>query len=137
MTQGSMTAAGTEAVQFEAVGLDREAVARGDFLLKPFDVAIFKLHDFPADGADEVIVVAFMGDVVVLSLCTEVPGLRQTGFAKEIECAIDRGQAQVRIFPSELMVQLFRSDMFLLEKGVQNELALTGILELMLPQVIF
>jgi hypothetical protein len=52
MKQGSMTAAGTEAVQFETVGLDREAVACGDFLLEAFDVAIFELHDLAAVGAD-------------------------------------------------------------------------------------
>jgi hypothetical protein len=132
-----MTAAGTEAVQFETVGLDREAVARGDFLLEPFDIAIFKLHDPAAVGADQVVMVALVRYVVVLGLRPEVPGLRQTGFAKEIERPVDRGQPQVWILARELMVQLFRGDMFLLEKGVKNEFALAGVLELMLPQVVF
>ena len=87
-----MTAAGTETVELEAMGLNGESVTSSDFFLEAFDVAVFELHNLSAVRADEVVVVAFMGDVVVLSLCAEVPRLRQAGFAKEIQCAIDRRQ---------------------------------------------
>ena len=77
-----MTAAGAEAVEFEAVGLDREAVACGDFFLKPFDVAIFEFHDLAAVGADQVIMMTLVRNVVVLGLRPEMPGLREARFAK-------------------------------------------------------
>jgi len=55
-----MAAARTESVEFEAVGLDCEAVPRGDLLLKALDIAVFEFDDFPTTGADEVIVVALV-----------------------------------------------------------------------------
>jgi hypothetical protein len=110
-----MTTARTEAVEFQTVGLDDEAVASGDFLLKTFNVAVFKLHDLSAVCADEMVVMAFMGDIVVLGLCAEVPGLCQAGFAKEIERAVDRCQPQMWI--------LF--------------LALPGAFQLMFSQMLF
>jgi hypothetical protein len=63
-----MPAAGAEAVELEPVGLNDEAVSGGDFFLQLFDLTIFKLDDLAAAGADEVIVVTLMGDVVVLRL---------------------------------------------------------------------
>ena len=63
-----MTAAGAEPVEFKPVGLDGKAVARGDFLLQLFDLAIFEFHDLAAARADEVIVMALVGDVIVLRL---------------------------------------------------------------------
>ena len=132
-----MTAAGAEAIQFETVGLDREAVARGDFFLETFDVAIFELHDFAAVGAAQVVMMPFVGDVIVLGLRTEVPGLRQPCFTKQIERSIDGRQAQVRIFARQLVVHFFRCDVLLLEKCVKDQLALAGVLQLVLPEVVF
>ena len=63
-----MTAARAETVEFEAVSLDGKAVSGGDFFLQLLDLAIFKLHDLPATGADEVVVVSFVRHVIVLSL---------------------------------------------------------------------
>ena len=133
----SMTTARTEAVEFQAVGFDGEAVASGDFLLKAFNVAVFKLHDLSAVCADEMVVMAFMGDIVVLGLRAEVPGLCQAGFAKEIERAVDRCQPQVWILFRQLVIHLLGGDVFLLEKGIENQLALAGAFQLMLPQVLF
>jgi len=132
-----MTTARTEAVEFEAVGLDGEAVSGGHLLLKAFDVAVFELHDLSAVGADKVVVVAFVGDVVVLRLSAEVPRLRQAGFAKEIERTVDRRQPQMRIFARKLVIHLFRGDMFLLEKGLKNQLALAGVFQLMFSEMPF
>lgn len=132
-----MTAAGTEAVQFETVSLDREAVTRRDFFLEAFDIAIFEFHDLAAVGADQVVMMTFVRDVVVLGLRTEVPGLRQACLTKQVERAIDGRQPQVRIFASQLVVHLFRRDVFLLEKGVEDQLALAGVLQLVLPEVLF
>ena len=55
-----MTAAGAEAVEFETVGLDRKSVTGGDLFLQFLDFTIFEFDDFPATGANEVVVVALM-----------------------------------------------------------------------------
>jgi hypothetical protein len=63
-----MTAAGAESIEFEAVGLDGKAVSGGDLLLQFFNLAVFEFDDFAATCADEVIVMPFMGNVIVLRL---------------------------------------------------------------------
>ena len=87
-----MMAARTETVQFKAVGLNREAVTGSHLFLKTLDVAVFEFHDLSAAGADEVVMVTFMRDIVVLGLGAEVPGLCQAGFAEEIERTVNRRQ---------------------------------------------
>lgn len=71
-----MAAAGTEAVELQPVGLDGKAIAGGDLFLQTLDLAVFKLDDLSAAGADEVVVMALMRDVVVLGLGAEVARLR-------------------------------------------------------------
>jgi hypothetical protein len=132
-----MTAARAETVKFEAVGLDRKAVTGSNLFLKALDVAVFELHDLSAAGANEVVVVTFVGDVVVLGLGAEVPGLGQAGFAKEIERPINCRQSQMRIFSRQLMIHLLRRDVLLLEKRIEDQFALAGELQLMLPEVLF
>jgi len=80
---------------------------------------------------------AFVRDVVVLGLCPKVSGLSEASFAKQVECSVDGCQAQVRILARQLMVHLFRRDVLLLEKGVKDQLALAGVFELVLPEVLF
>lgn len=132
-----MTAARTEAVQFEAVGLDDETVAGRDLFLEAFNIAVLELHDLSAIGANEVVVVSLVGNVVVLGLRAEVSGLGQAGFAKEIERTVNRCQTQMRIFSSELVVHLFRRDVFLLEKGIEDQFTLAREFQLVLSEVFF
>jgi hypothetical protein len=82
---GSMTAAGAEPVEFEPVGGDRKTVLGRDLLLEPFDIAVFKFHDLAAAGADEMVVMALMGHIVILSLGPKVPRLSQSGFTEQVE----------------------------------------------------
>ena len=77
-----MTAARTEPVELKAVGLDGEPIAGSDFFLKFFDFAIFKLDDFAAARANEVIVMTLMRDIIVLGLRAEVSGLSEPGVTK-------------------------------------------------------
>jgi hypothetical protein len=42
------------------VGDNGESVPGGHFLLQPFDVAVFELHNLPTIGADEMVMVAFV-----------------------------------------------------------------------------
>ena len=135
--RGSMTTTRTDTVEFEAMGLDGKAVAGGHFFLKFLDLAVFKLHDLSAVGADQVVVMAFVGDIVVLGLGAEVPGLRQARFAKEVERAVDRCEAQVRIFFGQLVIHLFRGDVFLLEESIEDELTLTRDLKLVFGEMLF
>lgn len=132
-----MTAASAEAVEFKAVSRNGEAVPGGDFLLEFFDLAVFKLHDLAAVGANQMIVMALVGNVVILGLRAEMPGLRQTGFAKKIERAVDGREPQMRVFLRQLVVHRFSGDVFLLEEGLKDKLALTRDLELVFAKVRF
>lgn len=132
-----MTAGGAETVELQFVRLDRKAVPLGDFLLQPFDVLVFEFHDLPATGADEMVVMPFVGDVVVLRLGAEVLGPRQAGFAEEIERPVDGGQADVRVLFGEHPVHLLGSDVFHLEEDFKDLFTLAGELQLMLGQVVF
>lgn len=130
-----MTAARAEAVELETVSGDRKPVPRGDFFLEPLDIAVLELHDFPAAGANEMVMVALVRHVVVLGLRTEVPCLGQTGLAKEVERTVNSGQSQVRIFSRQLVIHLFSRDVFLLQKGIENQFTLPGKFELMFPEM--
>ena len=132
-----MTAAAAEAVEFKAMGGNGEAVPGGDFFLEFFDLAVFKFHDLAAVGANQMVVMAFMGNVVVLRLGAEMAGLCQPGFAKEIERAVDGGESQMRIFFGQLVVHLFGGDVFLLKERIEDEFTLASELELVLAEVRF
>ncbi|CUS38654.1 hypothetical protein COMA2_50201 [Candidatus Nitrospira nitrificans] len=131
----SLATAGTETVELEAVGLDRKAVPGGHLFLEALNVAVLKLHNLSAAGANEVIVVAFVRDVVVLRLSPEVAGLSQTGFAEEIQRAVDGCQTQVRILAGQLVVHLLGRNMLLLEECVEDQFTLACELQLVLPEV--
>ena len=77
-----MTAARTEPVELEAVGLNGEPIASSDFFLEFFDFAILKLDDFSAARANQVIVMTLMRDIIVLGLRAEVSGLGEPGVTK-------------------------------------------------------
>jgi hypothetical protein len=127
-----MTTARAETVELETVGLNDESIARGDFFLKLFNFAVFKLDDLAATGANEVIVVALMRDVIVLGLRPEVPGLGDSRIAKQVQCPVNGGQSEMWISFSQLVIHSFGRDMFLPEKRREDEFALAGELQLVL-----
>ena len=131
-----MTAARTEAVELKSVGLDGESVPGGDFFLKPLNFLIFKFHDLFAAGADEVIVVAFVRDVVVLRLRAEVPSLCEAGVAEQIEGPVDGREPKMRIRLRQLVIHRLRGNVFLPEEGIQNQFTLARELELVFAQVL-
>ena len=65
-----------------------------------------------------------------------MPGLGETGFAEEVQRAVNGRQSQVRIFSRELVIHLFRRDVLLLEKGVQDQFTLPSKFELMFPEML-
>jgi hypothetical protein len=117
------------------VGFDGKAVPSRHFFLESLNFLVLKFHDLFAAGADEMIVVTFVRDIVVLRLRTEVPGLCEAGIAEQIERSVDRRESEMRIGLCQLVIHGFRGNVFLPEEGVQNQLTLTGKLELMLAQV--
>ncbi len=131
-----MTTARTEAVEFKSVGFDGKSVPGGHFFLEPLNFFIFKLHDLLAAGADEVIVVTLVRNIVVFRLRAEVAGLCKTGIAEQIECSIDSREPQMRIGLSQLVIHGLRGNMFLTEESVQNQFTLAGELELMFAQML-
>ncbi len=80
--------------------------------------------------------VALVRDVVVLRLSAEVAGLSQTGFAEEVQRAVNGCQAQVRILSGQLVVHLFGCNMFLFEKCVEDQLTLAREFQLVLPEML-
>ena len=130
-----MTAARTEAVELKSVGFDRKSIPGGHFFLEPLNFFVFEFHDLLAAGADEVIVVALVRDVVVLRLRAEMPGLCEAGIAEQIECPVDGREPQMWVGLRQLVIHGFRCNMFLPEKSAQNQFTLAGELELMFAQV--
>ena len=115
-----MTAARTEAVELKSVGLDGKSVPGGHFFLEPLNFLVLKFHDLLAAGADKVIVVAFVRDVVVFRLRAEVPGLCEAGIAEQIERSVDCRQPKVRIGLSQLVIHGLCGDVLLPKEGAQN-----------------
>ena len=132
-----MTAARTEAVELKSVGLNGKSVPGGHFLLEPLNFLVFKFHNLLAAGADEVIVVALVRDVVVFGLRAEVPGLCEAGLAEQIERPVDGREPQMWVGLRQLMIHGFRGNMLLPEERVQNHFTLAGEFEMMLTQVLF
>ena len=132
----SMAATGAETVELQSVGLDHKAVLCRDFFLQPFNFAILELHNGATAGTDEMIVMAFVRDVVVLRLGAEVSRLGDPGFAEEVQSAINGGQSQMGIFLRQLMVHRFCRHVLLPEKRRQDQLSLTSQFQLVLGQVL-
>lgn len=131
-----MAAARAEAVQFQSMGLNDKAILGGDFFLQSFDFAILELDNGAATRADQMVVVAFVGDVVVLRLGAEVSSLGYSCLAKQIQGAIDGGEAKVRILLRELVVHGFSRHVLLSQERRQDQFALASQLQLMLGQML-
>ena len=131
-----MTAARAESIEFEAVGLNGKTVPRCHFFLKTLNVAVFEFHDLSTACANEMVMMALMRHIVVLGLSAEVPGLGQTGFAEEVERAVNGRESQVRIFARQLVVHRFSRDVFLLQKGIEDQFTLPRKFELVLPKML-
>lgn len=131
-----MTTARAESVELEAVSLDGKPVPRCHFFLKTLNIAILEFHYFPTACANQMIMMALMRHIVVLGLRTEVPGLGQTRVAEEIERAVNGREAQVRIFARQLVVHRFGRDVFLLQKGIEDQFTLPRKFELVLSKVL-
>lgn len=100
------------------MSLDGEAISAGDLFLKSFDIFILELHDLPAGGADEVIVVPLVRHIIVLGLGAEMAGLGQSYFTEEIERSVNSGETDMRIFFCELSIHLLCGDVLILQKHI-------------------
>lgn len=132
-----MAAVGAESVEFEPMGGNRKAVLGRDFLLKSFDIAVFKFHDLATACADEMVVMALMGHVVILGLCPKVPRLSQPCFAEQVEGPVDSCEPKMGIFACQLMVHFLSRDVFLFQKRVEDQLTLARKFELVFLKMLF
>src|SRR2546422_5624063 len=119
-----MTAARTEAVELKSVGLDGKSVPGGHFFLEPLNFFVFKFHDLIAAGADEVIVVALVRDVVILRLRAEVAGLWGAGNAEQNKRPGYFRGAQMRNGLSQLVIHGLRREGRFPEGSRQNQITL-------------
>ena len=101
-----MSAGCAEAVELELVRLDGKPIPFRDLLLQSLDVAILKLHDFPARRTDQVVVVSLLPDIVVLRLGTEMTSLGKARVAEQIQRPVDRCQSDVGILLGKLVIHL-------------------------------
>ena len=131
-----MAATRAEAVQLQSVSLDDKAVLRRDLFLEPFNLTILELHNGATSGTDEVVVMAFVRDVIVLRLGPEVSGLGDAGLTEQIQSAVNSGEPQVRVFLGELVVHGLGRHVFLSKERRQDQLALAGQFQLMLGQML-
>ena len=99
------------------MGLNDKPILCGDFLLESFDFAILKLHNGAATGADQMIVMTFVRDVVVLCLGTEVSSLGNAGFAKQVQCAVDGGEADLLAIGDQAAIHVLRAEVALRPGG--------------------
>jgi hypothetical protein len=130
-----MMAACTAAVQFELVRLDGEPVLTGDLLLQALDVTVFKLDDLTATGTDQVIMMSFVCDVVVLCLRPKVSGLGEPGLAEKVQGTVDSRKTDMRILLCQQTVHLFRGDVLHFQKRAEDLLPLACQLQLMFGQM--
>ena len=119
-------ARGTLPVQLKLVCGDVEFMLACDFFLQFFDITILELDDFSTLCAYHMVVMSLMGDVVVVCLGSKMSLLCQSTFAKQIECAVDGCQADMRFQLRQLMIDLLGGNMFRLQKSLENNLALAG-----------
>jgi len=107
-----MSAAGAEAVKFEAMGLDGEPVAVGDLLLQFFDFAILEFDDLSASGADQVV-------VMIVSAIVFIPGetvfktvfLGNSCLGQQLQGPVHRGITDAGMRFLYPIVQLFSAQM--------------------------
>ena len=67
----------TESVQFKVLRGQMKSIGRGHLLPQTFDGRVFELDDMPASSADEMIVIAFREQVIVLRFFAESSRLRE------------------------------------------------------------
>jgi hypothetical protein len=95
-----------------------------DLLPQPFDSRIFKLHDVPTPGADQMIVIAFRKHIIVLRFFPEPPCLRKALFAQDPHRSIDRVQGRTMAAAIEHAIQLSDCHVLPLQKRLDDSFPL-------------
>ena len=98
LSRTSVTAGRAESVQFQLVGGNREAVSGGDLLLQAFNVAILELYNLAAVGANQMVMMPLVRNIIVLRLASEMPCLGKSGVAEEIHCPVNRSKTDMMPF---------------------------------------
>ena len=123
-------------VQLKFVCGDMEVVLASDLFLQRLDIAILEFDNRSTFRADHVVVMSLVGHVVIVCLGSEVPLLRESTLAKKVESTVDGRESDMRFTFGQLMVELFGSDMFHPQKGLEDNLALAGHSQFMMGEVL-
>src|SRR5689334_12444190 len=95
-----------------------------DGVLERLDLLVLELHDPPADGADEVVVVVPSEDRLVHHLAApELAGLDEAPVDQESERAVDGGAADVLAMRAHAVEELLRGEVPVLAEDRVEDLA--------------
>src|SRR5664280_3291389 len=94
-----------DSIQLKLVSLDQEAVTAGHIGLELFNGLVLELDNGPAAGADQVVVVLPLGNVLVARLAVaELDFAGNPRFGEELQGAVDRRIADPRVFGPKLQI---------------------------------
>lgn len=116
---------------------DGKPVLSGDLFLQFFNLAILEFNNFITRRADEVVMVAFVSDVVELGLTSEMLLLGQAGLAQQFQRAVYGCQSDVRVLFGEQPIQLLGRHVFHFQKAGEDIFALASQLEMISPKMFF
>ena len=110
-----------------------------DFTLELLNRLTRKLHDDPAMRANDVVVVLVFVSVLESSKSVlELDGLGQLCVAEEFQCSINRRSPNLGMCTLNDLVELIdRRVTFGVEKELENDFALPGMLEIVLGKITF
>jgi hypothetical protein len=103
----------------------------GNLILLLFDDLAVELDQLTTGGADEMVVMLVIVMMLIATTPIAKPLLtRQTTLTQQLQCAIDRGEANRWILLSDQHVEVFSAKMtFRLEKDPKNHLTLRSLLQ--------
>ena len=122
-----VAAVGAESVEFHLVMGQQHAQLLRDCLLHQFQFVVLELDYLAAAFADEMVVMMLAGDFIARLTLVEMTFGEQVAFLQQLERAVNRRIADVRIDLLDLGVEFFRTDMPpQLEEYARDIVALAG-----------
>jgi hypothetical protein len=115
------------------MAINRKFIFFGHHFLQPLNGGVLKFDDLSALGANQMIVVLLVGNIIIQGpRISEMPLLGQATAAEQIQGSVNRRQPYPNIPLADLSVKILRRDMIFAKKRFQNNLPLMGQFESML-----